>query len=347
MYGFSTRTGRYLPAVVAVCLLTLAAHAGVNNDIGLGFVSVGDPGNPAYQDARYHTLALNGRGSVGYEFQIMRSEINTADYLAFYSTFSTVSDELEHEIQPQFFVGTRADPTYNGPGEVRTLNPNRFQAERVPIVANRRQGLMYANWLHSGRSSNVEDLYRGAYNFDPATGAAPDTHEPGARYRLPTVDEYLKAAHYDPDKNGQGPGWWQYAHGSDDAPISGLPGDGGEMPWGVSPDVLLDLYGTPDAGTIPLGSYGHVMSHYGLTDLITGVGEFLGEVELVYADDGLNDALGPEWWYFMNQDTPLHFQTLGSAPGGFRIVTVIPAPGAAYALWVGIALVFGKRTRES
>jgi hypothetical protein len=333
----------------ASCLLFTAsaicsAAAGVP-EIGLGFVTVGDPGNLAYQDDRYHTLALTGRGSVDYRYAITRSEMNTADYLEFYSTFSTVSDALEREIRPQYFAGTKADPTYNGPGEIRTLNPNRFQAERVPIIASRRQGLMYANWLHSGKSSNIEDLYRGAYDFD-AAGNAPVTHEPDARYRLPTVDEYLKAAHYDPDKNGNGPGWWQYAHASDAPPIPGVPSEGGEMPWGVPPGVLQDLFGTPGPAGIPLGSYPDVRSHYGLIDLITGSGEFLSEVELIYFEDAVNDFLGPEAWYFANRDTPLWNQAIGAAPGSFRIV-VVPAPSVAAAVWGGAVLVAGKRKRES
>jgi hypothetical protein len=200
---------------------------------------------------------------------------------------------------------------------------------------------MYANWLHNDKSSNVEDLYRGAYDFDPVTGAPPDTHEPGARYWLPTVDEYLKAAHYDPDKGGEGPGWWQHAHGSDAPPVSGLPDDGGEMPWGVPHEDIVDHFGV-SLSLIPLGAYGDVVSHYGLTDLITGGGEFLGDVELVYSIDAMNDIIGPEWWYFANQDVPLWDQGLGSAPGGFRIVTTIPAPGAALVLCGGVALAFRK-----
>ena len=70
----------------ASCLLVVAsaacsADAGVS-EIGLSFLSVGDPGNPAYQDDRFHTYAINGRGSVGHEFRISRSETSTPDYLA-------------------------------------------------------------------------------------------------------------------------------------------------------------------------------------------------------------------------------------------------------------------------
>ena len=41
---------------------------------------------------------------------------------------------------------------------------------------------------------------------------------------IPTQDEWMKAAHYDPNRYGAGQGgWWLYSHRSDVAPVPGVP----------------------------------------------------------------------------------------------------------------------------
>src|SRR5690606_22099076 len=84
-----------------------------------------------------------------------------------------------------------------------------------------RGAAIYCNWLHNGQSTDRAAFLNGAYDVSTFGGGAFEftdqaTHNPGARYWIPTWDEWLKAAHYDPDRNGpdQG-GWWLYSNGTD------------------------------------------------------------------------------------------------------------------------------------
>jgi formylglycine-generating enzyme len=88
----------------------------------------------------------------------------------------------------------------------------------------------FVNWL------NTSQGYQAAYNFttsgsnDPISlWNATDAWQLGgqnlyrhkdARYWLPSMDEWYKAAYYDPNKNGGLGGYWNYPTGSDSNPIS-------------------------------------------------------------------------------------------------------------------------------
>jgi formylglycine-generating enzyme required for sulfatase activity len=96
------------------------------------------------------------------------------------------------------------------------------------------------------------------------------THLAGAKYWIPTLDEWLKAAYYDPNRYGHNvPGWWAATNRSDIQGISGLPGVG-------TTSAGLTL---PGAGewTIPLGAYPQSLSPWGLLDTSGGAAEFTEE----------------------------------------------------------------------
>lgn len=59
----------------------------------------------------------------------------------------------------------------------------------------------------------------GAYTLGNMTTGTPPAKNPGARYWVPSENEWYKAAYYDPNKSGTGVGgYWSYATQSDTAP---------------------------------------------------------------------------------------------------------------------------------
>jgi len=106
---------------------------------------------------------------------------------------------------------------------------------------------------------------------NPAGGVMDQkTHHPGARFWIPTLDEMLKAQHYDPDRFGQGQGgWWEFSNSSDVAPIGRLPGVGEANTGFTLPD-----FGHFD---IPAGSYPNVQTPWGLLDAAGGAQEWTEE----------------------------------------------------------------------
>jgi|LakMenE18May11ns_1017448.scaffolds.fasta_scaffold9843873_1 hypothetical protein len=59
----------------------------------------------------------------------------------------------------------------------------------------------------------------GAYTLGSFDDRHPPGEKPGARYWVPSENEWYKAAYYDPNKSGSGVGgYWSYATQSDTAP---------------------------------------------------------------------------------------------------------------------------------
>jgi formylglycine-generating enzyme required for sulfatase activity len=172
--------------------------------------------------------------------------------------------------------GATIDPTYTGPGERWRLS-SRPHAADLPVGGiSWRTAAMYANWLHNDKSPTVAALQTGAYDtstwgWDPVRDHYfdGDTHLPGARFWIPTLDELMKASHYDPDRHGPGQGgWWSYKSMSDAPAVPGLPGLGETSANELSYGPL----GT--GGGIPVGSYVGYESPWGLMDTSGGGNEW-------------------------------------------------------------------------
>jgi formylglycine-generating enzyme required for sulfatase activity len=79
----------------------------------------------------------------------------------------------------------------------------------------------YCNWEHNECPTGVQDAStteRGAYTLDGATSGGLDiTRNPGAKYWIPSEDEWYKAAYHQPQSEG-GPvdDYWDYPTRSDE-----------------------------------------------------------------------------------------------------------------------------------
>ena len=276
------------------------------------------------------------------------------------------NDRLPHLLPPTFWGGIETTPTVPGGRRWTTTS----QSAMLPTGdISWRMAAMYCNWLHNDKATNREAFLNGAYDvstfgFTPG-GRFTDqlTHNEGARYWIPTWDEWLKAAHFDPDKpNGDGTigGWWQYSTTSDTAPAYGPPGmnvRAGGVGVVPAPDPNGPL-AQANAGwdglnftgnspfTIPLGAYADVTSPWGLLDTAGGTSEWVEEANLLLTARG---ASGSAWAL---SSAPLMdllyiignggFPSLTTYDLGFRIASSIPAPGFS-SLGVGIMLLMLRR----
>lgn len=349
---------------LVACLLagTVGApsHAAqITTEYGLKFVTVGDPGNipytggPGYAGAYGAILNVEGRGRVDYAFRISKTEIASAEYLEFFNTFGPLSQEYADVLWAPG-GGLRIDPfaSQSVPGEVAVLSP-KLMAGRVRQNMTWRQAAMYVNWLNNGKSTEFEDLLHGAYtiDLDATNGAFSDQaeHSPDARFWIPSIDEYLKAVHYDPDKNGQGPGWWDYPHSSDVAPVPGLPGEG-ETIRGIDDEMIQAYFDDAviTATTLPNGLYPDTQSPWGVIDVLGGAAEWMeGAVDFPTSFRPLNRLTnvpfpghGHEFVFAVDADSP------NFAAGSFHIATNVPtAPALALGLVVS-PLLASRRIRR-
>lgn len=343
---------------------------------GIEFSTIGDPGNPAYQDGPDDPLiegflhnSINGRGSVPYRYRMSTSEIDTADYLAFYNTFSTQSDALNSLLRPGT-TGFTLDPFYSGPGDRYRLRETLPDAAAAPISISWRQAAMLTNWLHNDRSSDPSAIRNGAYDVSTFTrnddGSFNDqpTRHPDAKFWIPNLDEYIKAVHYDPDKGGRGPGWWAFPHSSDEPAVSGLPGEG-ETIRGVTQEAFRAFFDNDllTSSGLPNGLYPDTQSPWGLIDVLGGEIEYIED----YFDSDVLAPLGQRFRSYKGLDN--NFIEFGATPsypagldlnelpwlfnhvsptsrlGSFRIAAAVPAPGGACGAFV-FALYSLRRKRE-
>ena len=318
-------------AALATLILTTPALANPA-DAMFDWVTITDAGNAGYDRPTINSF-LPGRGSVAYDYRIAREEVSTEQYLTFINTFTTQSDALAARITEPTRWGAERDFSYAGPSVRYKLRTDVTDAGRLPTLGvNWRGAAHFINWMNNGLSSDPAAIEDGAYDASTFTGDSQtgfndqSTRHANAEYFLPTYDEWIKAAHYDPDKNGPGQGgWWIYNDGSDTQPVPGPPGEGEtSVFW-----VIDGVDGRP-AWNTPLGSYPQTMSPWGLIDVSGGGGEWTESWQPGASANRYRLWQGGVAGTFTMTDT-LDYPA-ASTPGfpnsftSFRIAATVPAP---------------------
>ena len=192
------------------------------DDLGIDFVTITHPGNTA--DPRgYYEPEKRRLGSVPYEYQISTHEITNAQYTAFLNAVDPFGVN-EHGFYPALPAGNGQDYTsVVGTQIFIRLNASAPEGKVYRVILGRDEHPVtyitnymvraFANWLHSG------DPLAGAYNslkdvFYITDGLGNDicsllgscsgrTVSPRrqltARFWIPTIDEWYKAAYFDPE----------------------------------------------------------------------------------------------------------------------------------------------------
>jgi len=318
---------------------------GAPADYDFDFVTIGDVNNPAYPGGpALLDFPRAGRGSVGYEYRIARTEVTTAQYLEFLNAVDSFAPDLaERTLQPIIWG---AGLVLGQPPGQRWRIGTIANADRIPVGGiSWRDSAMFVNWLHNDKQPTLAALQNGAYDtstfgqVDPSNpfSAFTDqlTRSPGAKYWIPSLDEWLKAAHFDPNRSGPNqPGWWNYPYQSDSPPVSGLPGTPGAQTGADLEDFAIDFF------RVPLKSYPEATSFYGLLDLSGGTSELTeepvsppGEPPLGRGIEGSFTTGGPGSaehfdliWRRANAETPGLFD--GFPFTGLRVASSVPTPSS-------------------
>lgn len=335
--------------ILALAASATAAHAQtIPPDYGHDFVTIGAPGNrgvlpseaPDWNFDRFGTY-----GDVSYEYRITRTEVTNDQYIKFAQSYlraggATMGGTL---------IGHGITVVGFDPGGVAILDFLSPGSQHAPAIMSWRYAARYCNWLHNGQGTDLEDFNTGVYDAstfrtDPVTGAVLDQPErsPGAKYFLPTLDEWTKAVHYDPDRYGDGQeGYWYHPGGSDDPLVSGLPG---------TPGAETSAGQTGPSGPLwwPVGSYPDTTTPWGLLDASGGVEEML-ETTLDIGTHGLtrfvagSGTVGDPSYLFQDRLDDFGGVSIPSLPRGFRVASVIPSPGSAVVLALGLICTHRRR----
>lgn len=177
---------KFLPA--ALILLAAGAHAEVTFD----WATVGDANNPAD-----HT----GHGAVAYSYLISKTEVTVAQYVEFLNAVDPEGTN-EHSLYFEFtsFVTFNSEAPSGAKYEIPPDSENRPIADVSWSSAAR-----FVNWLANGQGNG--DTESGVYDMSETT----PVRNPSATVFLPTLDEWYKAAYYQPTADGgDADGYWLY-----------------------------------------------------------------------------------------------------------------------------------------
>ncbi len=187
-----------MAAAAAVVSLGSAAQA-------VSIVPVGNPGNAA--DTRYDAT---GFGAVSYDYSIGKFEITNAQWMEFLNAKASVSD-------PYGLYNTNMAGTYGGIDRTWSVDHYVYTAKGGDANWDNRpvnyvsfwDAARFCNWLDNGQGSG--DTETGAYTLNGYNGndGRTITRNAGAKWFLPSENEWYKAAYYDPSKPG-GAGYWDY-----------------------------------------------------------------------------------------------------------------------------------------
>jgi formylglycine-generating enzyme required for sulfatase activity len=286
------------------------------NQFQIEFVTIGSPGNPA--DA---TGEPNPAGSVSYEYRIGKYEIP--------------EDAVRKANAQSALDGAPLGLTLDSRGpDMPATSITWFEAAT------------FVNWLNTSTGSvpayKFDDL--GAFQVWQPTDAGYDAgnlyRNKLAKYFLPSLDEWHKAAYYDPVAGH----YWDYPTGSDDIP------DGIDFVGDPNFDAVFND-GASNLGPNDVTNVG-LLSAYGTA----GQGGNVEEWEET-AFDRINDIAGEQrrtpggnWgtiYTLMNATNTL----IGIGPlfdakfVGFRVVSVIPEPSTWLLFCIGLFGVYGLRRR--
>ena len=217
----------------ASCLILALAGIVPAHAVTIDLVTVGDPGNAA---------DTTGYGAVGYEYRIGKYEVTIGQYTEFLNavakqdTYALYSVNLMSTSDSGGIVQTGSPGSYFYYATISDYYrpiPQATAANRPISNLSWWQAARFANWMSNGQptgAQSVSTTENGAYALNgtvsgtaPAVNLINPTTGLSPSYRLPTENEWYKAAYY---KGGStNAGYWDYATQSDVSP-GNTPGSG-------------------------------------------------------------------------------------------------------------------------
>ncbi|HZW10681.1 MAG TPA: SUMF1/EgtB/PvdO family nonheme iron enzyme [Phycisphaerales bacterium] len=346
-------SGRTAPLARTVLGLMLGgsmcgAEQAAAESLDITWHTVGAPGNHPWEDDRYPNHAFYGRGRVEHVYRMSETEVTAGQWIDFVRAYGPHADDpFEQGLLGWYISGSYQD------GQLRYEVLDGF--ENHPTDADWRMAARFCNWMHNGRIDEPWAFEGGVYdtstftsnNDPPPFYNDEDTHAPDARYWIPTLDEWMKAVYYDPDKDGAG-GWWEQPNGTDTMLIAEWPENGGETNAG-----LAAVYG---GGTwdprLHAGLYPDVRTPWGLLDASGGLREWTEEWTDPDTHPGryvkgsnMDDWFMYDWHDWVASDS--YSAPVYSIGVGVRLAAAVPTPSAGIAIcaWLGLRIM-RRRSRS-
>jgi len=225
-----------LPTAIASLALLTTGISSRGQSVNISLSTVGDPNNAA--DTVQADVGGGTYGSVPYSFNIGTYDVTISQYCTFLNAVATYSDPYGLYNTAMESMGN--DSTISGvAGIQQTLSLGTYSysvsggSDNDPVTqVSWFDAVRFCNWLQNGQltitgslGETVQTTEAGAYALNGDTTNGMETASPSAVWRLPTEDEWYKAAYYSPNYGGPGvAGYYAYATQSDTVPGNSISG---------------------------------------------------------------------------------------------------------------------------
>jgi formylglycine-generating enzyme required for sulfatase activity len=225
-------------------------------------VTVGDPGNSDDPEDNGFSSADKNSGAVAYIYKIGKYEVTNTEYTKF---LNAVDPSGVNRLN--LFNANNFGILENASGAIGSKYVPLDRSENAAVnFVSLYDAMRYCNWLHNGavQGGDTED---GAYtllggNASPQNGLTV-LRNAGAKYAVPTEDEWYKAAYYEP--GGDTDDYWLY-------PTRGNSPPAADFAPGVAPSAS---YNNKYTGASRVGQFTTTIGYYGTFDMAGNVHEWI------------------------------------------------------------------------
>ena len=321
---------RAMASGLALALAGLAGSALAGPlPVTIDYATVGNPGNVALNTGTY-----GPRGSVSETFNIAKYETSNSEYVKFLNTV----DPSGTNPNSIYNAAMTSDTTNGGILNTGTVNGARYSVrsgfDLKPVTyVSWFSAARFANWLNNGQTSGTAGTETGAYTLNGVTSGAPVARNGGAQVYLPNIDEFTKAAFYNPN-NGS---YFSYGTTNNSVPTPASGGAGTNQ-------AAFNGTGAPPSttGVVDGNAFPNTTSPYGMFNAFGNVAEW-NET----ASGSLANVNGSGWRTITSSapnwaSSQVRFfnPTTVNDSYGFRVAAV-PEPGAIILAAAGLGGVFG------
>ena len=194
---------------IAAASMVSAVQAGVVNlgSFSGEFVTVGDPNN---------TADTTTYGAVSQTFDIMKFEFTNQQYVQFLNSVDATGNKTNGIYNELMGTDARGGISFNSGAAAGSKYAVRLNMGNKPVnFVSWFDAARVSNWLHNGATS-AASMETGAYTLNNAFTGNAVALNTGARFFIPSENQWYKAAYY--KGGGTNAGYWPYATQSSSHP---------------------------------------------------------------------------------------------------------------------------------
>ncbi len=287
----------------------------------IDYVLVGNAGNAA--DSR------TGLGAVAYDYYIGKYEVTNAQYTEFLNNADPTGTNPNGIYNSSMGSDARGGITYTPGAANGAKYTTRSNMDNKPVNnVSWFDAARFVNWMGNGQGAGSTET--GAYTLSGTSGAP--LRNVGVTFSLPSVNEWYKAAYYDPTPGAGTNNYWLYPTQSDTRPTVATANATGDI---SNPGANVANYNQgadwngQNGNVTTVGSAG-ARNFYGTFDQAGNVNEWNESINSGVLNRGLS---GGSLFFFdngMRVSLVNHALATGETfDNGFRIIGVpIPEPSA-------------------